>query len=118
MRSFEAVENIQEYADNESPDVVLMKSEEEALDRPAATKKLLPLLRLVAGKPETLKVLEIKLEEPHLSFREVAAKSAMSSSQAHRLLNDAVTAMPSLRAVLGMAKAKNNQPGAGQGKRS
>ena len=51
--------------------------------------EILPLLRLVAGKPETVKVLEIKLEEPHLSFREVAAKSAMSSSQAHRLLNDA-----------------------------
>lgn len=99
MRRYQDIANNEAYADNNSPDFVLMQNEEEPANNTEKKnwpKVIIPLIDLASEKPQVWKVLKIKIYNPEMSSREIAKKTGLAHITVQRHLKEAEKVLPGL----------------------
>lgn len=100
MREFDKVSNLADYANHESPDILLMRSEEGKMKkgknefRERLLSPLGELVYLLREKPHLLEILELIFRNPSLSNREIALRVNLSHPTVAKYLKEIAALAP------------------------
>jgi len=82
--TYDEIKDVERYADNRSPDMLLMKSEEKNEARESLHDRLFDLIDFAVTRPEAWKVLKLKLRNPNMGLRELAKELKISHETVRR----------------------------------
>ena len=110
---YDAIQNSEQYADNESPDSILMQNEECGMQKADKTEKqmiwpeaIFDMINFARSRPQTWEVMEIKLRNPFMSTRQIAQKTGFTQNFIVRHLRESAETFPWLAEVLGVRVKK------------